>query len=117
MRALAGSSSATPRLRPLLAAGNVGHVPDAAPPLRDALRALYAAVARGAGVEALIAPLEQPSLLIAADEAGDAPADPAGRWLHAAREAAARGEPPSRPHAALAATQPELERAWELLFP
>ncbi len=112
VRALAATSSATPRLRPLLAAGNVGHVPDAAPPLRDALRALYAAVARGAGVEALIAPLEQPSLLIAA-AAGDAPADPARRWL----QAAARGEPPSRPHAALAATQPELERAWELLFP
>lgn len=112
---LAGASAATPRLRPLLAAGNVAHLPGAPPPLRDALRALYAAVARAAGVEALIAPLEQPALL-AAVSGGPPPADPAGRWLHAASEAAASGEPPARPDGALAASQPEFDRAWELLF-
>ena len=115
VRALAASDE-RPRLRPLLAAGNVGYVADATPSLRAALRALYAAAARGAGVEALIAPLEQPSLLLAAARAGTPPAGAAGRWLHAASEAAARGEPPSRPDAALAAPQPALDRAWELLF-
>ena len=115
VRALAAAGSATPRLRPLLAAGNVAHLAGATPPLRDALRALYAAAACGAGVEALIAPLEQPSLL-AAVGSGQAPADPAARWLRDALEAAARGEPPARPDASLAASQPELDRAWELLF-
>ncbi len=115
VRALAGGD-ATPRLRPLLAAGNAGYVAEAAPSLRDALRALYAAVACGAGVEALIAPLEQPSLLVAAACGGPSPGDPAGRWLHAASGAAARGEPPSRPDTSLAATHPELDRAWTLLF-
>ena len=114
VRALPAAGSATPRLRPLLAAGNVAHVAGATPALRDALRALYAAAARGAGVEALIAPLEQPALLAAAS--GRPPGDAAGHWLLAAAEAAARGEPPSIPDAALAASQPELERAWELLF-
>ncbi len=115
VRTLAASAE-QPRLRPLLAAGNVGYVADATPSLRPALRAVYAAVACGAGVEALIAPLEQPSLLVAAARAAAPPGDAAGRWLHAASEAAARGEPPSRPDAALAASQPELDRAWELLF-
>lgn len=115
VRALAAAGGATPRLRPLLAAGNAAHLPGATPPLRDALRALYAAAARGAGVEALIVPLEQPSLLAAAGS-GQAPADPAARWLRDALEASARGEPPARPDAALAARQPELDRAWELLF-
>ncbi len=115
VRALASAGAATPRLRPLLAAGNVAHLPGATPALRDALRALYAAAARGAGVAALIAPLEQPSLLAAAS-GGPPPGDPIGRWLHDAAEASARGEPPSRPDASLAASQPELEQARELLF-
>ena len=115
VRALAASDEA-PRLRPLLAAGNVGYVADAPQPLRAALRALYAAVACGAGVEALIGPLEQPSLLVAAACAGPSPGDAAGRWLQAASEAAARGEPPSRPHAAFAAEHPDLDLAWSLLF-
>ncbi len=115
VRALSAASAATPRLRPLLAAGNVAYVADASPDLRDALRALYAAAARAAGVEALIAPLEQPSLL-AAVSAAPPPADAAARWLRDASGAAARGEPPSRPDASLAGSQPELERAWELLF-
>ena len=114
VRALA-SGDETPRLRPLLAAGNAGYVAEAPPPLRAALRALYAAVACGAGVEALIAPLEQPSLLVAAACGGPPPGNAAGRWLHAAARASARGEPP-RPHASLAAAQPELDRAWSLLF-
>ena len=115
VRALAASEE-RPRLRPLLAAGNVAHLAGATPPLREALRALYAASARGAGVAALIAPLEQPSLLAAVAASGAPPADPAARWLLAAAEAAASGEPPSRPDAALASEQPELERARELLF-
>ena len=114
VRALAASEQ-RPRLRPLLAAGNVSYVAGATPRLREALRALYAAVARGAGAEALIAPLEQPSLLAAAG-VGPPPAEPAARWLRAAAAAAARGEPPSRPDAALASQQPQLERARELLF-
>ena len=81
-----------------------------------ALRALYAAVACGAGVEALIGPLEQPSLLAAAACGGPPPGDPAARWLREAARASARGEPPPRPHAALAAAQPDLDRAWALLF-
>ena len=115
VRAIA-TSDETPRLRPLLAAGNAAYVADAAPSLRDALRALYAAVACGAGVEALIGPLEQPSLLVVAACGGPPPGDTAGRWLRAASEAAAHGEPPPRPHAALAAEQPDLDRAWALLF-
>ncbi len=115
VRALAASDE-RPRLRPLLAAGNAGYVAAATPSLRAALRALYAAAACGAGVEALIAPLEQPSLLVAAALAGAPPGEATGRWLHAAAEAAARGDPPSRPDAALAASRPELDRAWELLF-
>ena len=115
VRALAASHEA-PRLRPLLAAGNAAYVADAPPPLRDALRALYAAVACGAGVEALIGPLEQPSLLAAAVCGGPPPGDPAGRWLLAAARASARGEPPPRPPASLAAAQPDLDRAWSLLF-
>ncbi len=115
VRALAASHEA-PRLRPLLAAGNAGYVAEAPPPLRAALRTLYAAVACGAGVEALIGPLEQPSLLAAAVCGGPPPGDPAGRWLLAAARASARGEPPPRPHAALAAAQPDLDRAWSLLF-
>ena len=115
VRALAADEEA-PRLRPLLAAGNAAYVADAAPSLRDALRALYAALACGAGVEALIGPLEQPSLLAAAACGGPPPGDPAGRWLLAAARASARGEPPPRPHASLAAAQPDLDRAWSLLF-
>ena len=115
MRAVAASHEA-PRLRPLLAAGNVGYVADASPPLRAALRALYAAVACGAGVEALIAPLEQPSLLVAAACGGPPPGNAAGHWLHSAARAAARGEPPPRPRASLAAAHPDLDHAWSLLF-
>ena len=116
VRALAAGDG-TPRLRPLLAAGNAGYVADAAAPsLRDALRALYAAVACGAGVEALIAPLEQPSLLVAAACGGPPPGDRAGRWLREASGASARGEPPPRPHASLVTTDPDLDRAWSLLF-
>ena len=89
VRALAASDG-TPRLRPLLAAGNAGYVANAAPSLRAALHALYAAVACGAGAEALIAPLEQPSLLVAAACGGPPPGDPAGRWLREASGAAAR---------------------------
>ena len=115
VRALAAGDEA-PGLRPLLAAGNAGYVADASPPLRAALCALYAAVACGAGVEALIGPLEQPSLLVAAACAGPPPGDAAGRWLRAASEAAAHGEPPPRPRAAFAAEHPDLDRAWSLLF-
>ena len=115
VRALAAAEEA-PRLRPLLAAGNVGYVADAPPSLRDALRALYAAVACGAGVEALIGPLEQPSLLAAAACGGPPPGDPAARWLQEAARAAARGQPPPRPHASLAAAHADLDRAWSLLF-
>ena len=115
VRALAAADG-TPRLRPLLAAGNAGYVADAAPSLRDALRALYAAVACGAGVEALIGPLEQPLLLVAAACGGPPPGDRAGRWLREASGASARGEPPPRPDASLVTTDPDLDRAWSLLF-
>ena len=115
VRAIAAADE-TPRLRPLLAAGNAGYVANAAPALRDALRALYAALACGAGVEALIGPLEQPSLLAAAACGGPPPGDTAGRWLREAARASARGEPPPRPDASLTAAQPDLDRAWALLF-
>ena len=114
VRALAAGDEA-PRLRPLLAAGNAAYVADAPQPLRAALCALYAAVACGAGVEALIGPLEQPSLLVAAACGGPPPGDTAGRWLREAARASARGEPPPRPDASLTAAQPELDRAWSLL--
>ena len=115
VRAIAAGHG-TPRLRPLLAAGNAGYVANAAPSLRAALRALYAALACGAGVEALIAPIEQPSLLVAAACSEPAPGDPAARWLREAARAAARGEPPPRPDAALAAAHADFDRAWSLLF-
>ena len=115
VRALAADEEA-PRLRPLLAAGNAAYVANAAPSLRAALCALYAALACGAGVEALIGPLEQPSLLAAAACGGPPPGDPAARWLQEAARASARGEPPPRPPASLAAAHADLDRAWALLF-
>ena len=79
VRALA-ADAATPRLRPLLAVGNVGH--GTASPLRNGVRRVYARTAVAAGAEALILPVEQPALLdalaAAAGTGGPASPDPGG---------------------------------------
>ena len=111
VRALAADRSA-PRLRPLVAVGNAAHARGPggerpAPAVRAALVALCAAAACGAGAEALIAPLERPSLLAAVAVASGArpPRGPAGAWLREAARAAAAGEPIPPPDAALAASR------------
>ena len=116
VRTLAAEGDMAPRLRPLLAAGNVAH--GARGPLRDALRALYAAAAAGAGVAALLAPLEQPSLHYAVAVAAGArpPRDAAERWLLAVAAAATAAERPPPPDPALAAADPHLAEAWTRLF-
>ena len=73
-----GRAARAPRLRPLLAVGNVGH--GAPPRLRPALRRRYAAAAAAAGAAALILPVEDAELLAAIAAAalgsGPNPADP-----------------------------------------
>ena len=87
-RRLAREPAPAPRLRPLLAVGNVGHgAPGGA---RPALRAVYAAAATGAGAAALIAPLEQAALRAAVAVAGGAARPPA-------RPSAGCGMSPPRP--------------------
>ena len=122
VRALAAHREA-PRLRPLLAAGNLAHARGAdgrraPPPVRRALVALYAACAAGAGAGALIAPAASPSLRAAAAAASGArePRGEAGRWLRAAARASAAGADPPPPPAALAAARPALAAARALLF-
>ena len=114
-RRLAREPAPAPRLRPLLAVGNVGHgAPGGA---RPALRAVYAAAATGAGAAALIAPLEQAALRAAVAVAGGArpPAGAAERWLRDVAAAAATGAPLPAPGSALVDASPRLGTAWELL--
>ena len=123
VRALAADRGARPRLRPLLAAGNLAHARGAdgrrpPPPVRRALVALYAACAAGAGAEALIAPAAQPSLRAAVAVASGArgPRGEAERWLLDAARASAEGGAAPPPPAALAAARPALAEARALLF-
>lgn len=85
---------------PLLAVGNTTHGIDD-PPRRAALRRLYAAIACGTGVRALIVPVEDRALMtmLRAFRSGSAPPDTEQQWLATAAEASAAGaslpEPPS----------------------
>ena len=123
VRALAGAGEPAderaPRLRPLLAVGNVGH--GAPPQLRPALRRLYAAAASAAGAAALILPVEQPALLEAVALGGGtrAPAGPAAaqqRWLAAAGRALAAGETPPPPPATIGRTHAAFGEALGLIL-
>ena len=99
-------------LRPLVAVGNVGHGAPAR--VRSALRRVYAALAFGAGAEALIVPLEdRPLVSLLRVLAGDEPASSEGQgWLEGVRDATRLGERLPAPPASAGAP---LLHAWALL--
>ena len=107
LRALAGS----PGARPLVAAGNAGHGAPAR--LRPALRRCYAALAAGAGAQALILPAEDAALMrtLGALRGATAPTGAADRWLAAVASSASIAAAPPPP----ADAGEELREAWAIL--
>ena len=96
----------------LVAVGNVGH--GAPPRVRSSLRRVYAALVVGAGVDALIAPVEDRALmrLLRVLDGTEAASTPGLAWLERLSEATRLGERlPAPPDDA----GPGLQHAWVLL--
>ncbi|MEZ4501133.1 MAG: dihydropteroate synthase [Dehalococcoidia bacterium] len=96
----------------VVAVGNVGH--GAPPKVRPALRRVYAALVIGAGVDALITPVEDRALmrLLAVLEGREPTSTPGLAWLARLSRATRLGERLEPPPAEVG---PALQHAWALL--